>query len=396
MSDLASLMTGFVGTFCTLGKQPETGLEYHTVGVNFCEKFNQYAVSLGLGRTTSTKIYACLMSLPLAHPITRGIPSTMGVKLCGIIMNEDIPRFRSRPTYATQEERNKGRQEVQRRYRLAHPKKDKEGTQGSIPKGSYNSHARSLPLVSSQSTKLEFAWDGTDLGLVAQSRITIYYISPKTGITYWRINGDVVDVVVVLTPIKNSNVSIVDELKVLFGLPKLGTHRCRLADKQQYAMIRSTVMNGIVIEELPYGSITLLSHPESLTRSIQRTIAFRELIGIKSTTEDDLLLRQEMDGSLYVAGSNEKRLCKTATRNVTSKTLCGKWFSKETILSTVDRAIYSFWFRSRTQEEFRERIRDLERAIADIIARVDPVRYELTDQLVTRMWSKGLCFMLKN
>src|SRR5579872_4194413 len=80
-------------------------------------------------------------------------------------------------------------------------------------------------------------WDGSFLGLYPRTIIVSSTVVAK--LTYWHLNLDGREIRVAARAVKDAFPCIVDELKTIFGLQKIGTHLIKVGGRL-YLLIRVT------------------------------------------------------------------------------------------------------------------------------------------------------------
>ena len=138
-----------------------------------------------------------------------------------------------------------------------------------------------------------FLWDGTSLGYITDSQIEEKYILDT--VIYWKLRIDKFETICIARTTKDYTTCIIDELKPLFGLVKLGTHYAKY--KSQYViLIRSRfnikskeIVNEITLENYK-GDID-----QFLTNKIKRIYVFRDLLCLNKSSDKSLILRQNVD-----------------------------------------------------------------------------------------------------
>lgn len=167
-----------------------------------------------------------------------------------------------------------------------------------------------------------FKWNGTDVtDIINKSRIfEVVY----NKITYWKIiydNGNnLEEEICIVRSTTGSTSSIIDELKPIFGLPKLGTHWCKNDGKdnrKNHTVNKNTTKKFLILIKCistPDGfirredslrtymtrlNITTDNIENLLKLQVQEIYAFRELLGITKTFDSSIIIREGKGKNVY-------------------------------------------------------------------------------------------------
>lgn len=130
-------------------------------------------------------------------------------------------------------------------------------------------------------------------------------------------------------PIKNMTPIVVDELKELFGLNKLGTHHIYFGrGKTCFRLIRQSLTpNGMYKESALLADITKVQNMAPyLVNEIQRIFVFRHLVGLNSTSERCVSLREDDNGVLRSYSMIETTIDPLSPKKI-SQAAIKKWFT---------------------------------------------------------------------
>lgn len=180
-----------------------------------------------------------------------------------------------------------------------------------------------------------FKWDGSSLGILTDTNILKKYTMGSRD--YWDININQYRTVCMIKKRKDCTPCILDELKPLFGLTKVGTHyvkyginiiilnRCRLTSD-------GTVAYEHTLAELK-GKVEM--SPELLFK-IRAIYVFRDLFKVSKTNETHIILRIPMEPDLrpYPISYNEgsiklEKIDNFSTPSTISDVCHRKWFRDE-------------------------------------------------------------------
>ena len=152
---------------------------------------------------------------------------------------------------------------------------------------------------------LQFKWDGSHLGPLDLSIEKHYEF----------IQDDVIRRILVLNPAAggglvhlnrfDGNIPLIaDELKPLFGLPKIGRHRCTVANAR--GVPREALISRIDGEEMPFKAE--LASDARLVACVQRCYLFRWALGLTRNSDSALWMRTYKSGVTCVTSYRETKV----------------------------------------------------------------------------------------
>lgn len=170
-----------------------------------------------------------------------------------------------------------------------------------------------------------FKWDGTNItDIISESDI---YEAKYNGKTYWIIkyidNDDKLhEEICMVRSCKNSISCLIDELKPVFGLPKVGTHWFKQGAKMKMLLKCVKTKEGYIKEEITLNKINI--YTSLMMLQIQEIFTFRELLGITCSYESSIVIR-EMRKNVYPLSFYEPNMT-IDDRKVIPFTILDKWF----------------------------------------------------------------------
>ena len=206
-----------------------------------------------------------------------------------------------------------------------------------------------------------FRWDGTDVSvLINQCDI---YEAKYNKLKYWVIHSpDKQTETCIARSSKCSLPCLVDELKPVFGLPKLGTHWCRLKN-QTYVLIKcNKTKEGYIQEEITLNQIE--QQTNLLRLQVQEVFAFRELLGVTCSYDSSVIIRDGRSGP-YPISFYEPNMV-TENTKVIPVTILDQWFGDLSIDDVVKRLC-----RIQTIDKLGTVLYELRTKIEEVIERVD-------------------------
>lgn len=217
-----------------------------------------------------------------------------------------------------------------------------EVIESSIPKETLENIK--LPQLHHKLIKRAFNWDGTYLGVITDNQILLKLYANK--FEYWIIwyNGFISTFMIKLS--KFYNQCLVDELKPLFGLSKLGTHYATYKDK--YVILsraRTTIDNRFVVSDYTLntggtggtGGAGGIIDPSLmlLVPKIREIYVFRDLLGLTKSTDSCIAIRRSDTSnnvypvSLIDSHIKPERLIDLSVSTYLPDTVFNKWFKDE-------------------------------------------------------------------
>ncbi|CAH6420565.1 Hypothetical protein HVR_LOCUS1224 [uncultured virus] len=135
---------------------------------------------------------------------------------------------------------------------------------------------------------------------------------------------------------------IVEDLKSVFGLPRRGIHRIDINNKDYILYYVPISEKGAVVWETPLNRLDtkhyLRSNPK-FRKSVQKTIAFCDILALCSTGETQIRIRPGTGTEFIPISFNENSTaiskCAEYDYSILTKTLFSKWFGEDTPISDI-------------------------------------------------------------
>lgn len=206
-----------------------------------------------------------------------------------------------------------------------------------------------------------FKWDGSYLGHFTMD--IVHWTIDYADLHYYHLTIDDISIICLAKQIKDKFPAIADEMKAIFGLPKLGTHTIHLGGKLHLLTYCHTV-NGQIYAEPTLSSI---EPPFSIMtiKQVQDIFAFRELLGLNISFESSIRFRSDGQKTYPVSFRETSSVVEKQTIALPG-TIINKWFVGTT-LSTVTKRLVGW---SADVEDI-VLIADLRKKIEAIIERID-------------------------
>lgn len=183
-----------------------------------------------------------------------------------------------------------------------------------------------------------FNWDGSNVtDIISQSDI---YGAKYNKNTYWIIkytnsNGDIIEETCSVRSCKNGLSCLIDELKPIFGLIKMGTHWCVQGNKTKLLIKVNKTEEGYIKEELHLSSFESLS--PIFKSQVQEIYTFRELLGVTCSYDKSIIVRSYKN-NVYPVSFYEPNMV-TEDKKVIPFIILNKWFEGTSIDDVVKRLV---------------------------------------------------------
>lgn len=182
-----------------------------------------------------------------------------------------------------------------------------------------------------------FKWDGTDVTTIV-SRSDIFG-AKFNRLNYWVIQytdpetNEMKTETCIVRTTKTNLPCLVDELKPVFGLQKMGTHWCRQGGKTHVLIKCFYTKKGYIKEEVTLNMIDVTT--PLLKLQIQEIFTFRELLGVTCSYESSIIIREGRSGP-YPISFYEPNMATIDTKVIPFSVL-DKWFEDSSIDIVVKR-----------------------------------------------------------
>lgn len=171
-----------------------------------------------------------------------------------------------------------------------------------------------------------FEWDGTDVTEIIKNAIIQEATYKKT--IYWRVKWrDKVEVCIVRNINSGLLPCLIDEIKPIFSLKKIGTHWMKFDNKKFLLLRVERDEKGSIIYDLHLDDF---KYHNSLKIEVQKIFVFRELLGMSKSYESSIILR--ISNRLVIPISfYDPNMEPSNCKNVIPNTVLDKWFKNTSI-----------------------------------------------------------------
>ena len=235
-----------------------------------------------------------------------------------------------------------------------------------------------------------FRWDGSDVSDLIKDEGTRVHEAHSEKRMYWIIErrGEIETILVKSS--SHTFACLVDELKPVFGLEKVGTHWVKLHGKIYILFKPEKDRRNVIIEELTLNEYKKDKNDENdknheykydknFEREVRKIFLFREIIGVPRNTEKNIILRIK---GLYVQPISfyEANLNPRVDGKVLSNIILDRWFKDVDL----DKAV-SELFQITSIEQINDILLPLEQKLREIIERTDPSSVMFVGEILSRV-----------
>ena len=228
-----------------------------------------------------------------------------------------------------------------------------------------------------------FKWNGSDISTFIYDNKTIIEEGLYKKNIYWKIKNEE-NTEICLKRNGNSLACLIDEMKPIFDLEKIGTHWFKFKGKN-IILLKPKIKNEIIVEELTLDQI---EYRKDLENEVQKIFLFRELLGTSRNYESSIILRKN---KFFIKPISfyEPNMNPSLNGKVIPDTILDKWFKN----TDLDRMVKDF-FKVEKFEDINKVLLDFRNKLNIIVERVDPNAITNLDEIISRIRSR-LQFILE-
>jgi len=223
-----------------------------------------------------------------------------------------------------------------------------------------------------------FKWDGSDISDFIKDEKT----QIKEGIygkkVYWKIKHEEKEEICLKRNVTTTFPCLIDELKPVFELEKIGTHWFKFKGKKMILM-KLKNENNFILEEVTLDQI---GYNKKIEEEVQKIFVFREILGTSKNYEKNIILRKK---GFFIKPISfyETNMTPSSIGKVIPDTILDKWF-KETNL---DASVLKL-FKVEKMEDINKVLLELKNKLMEIFNRVDPNAITNIDEILSRIRSR--------
>lgn len=220
-----------------------------------------------------------------------------------------------------------------------------------------------------------FTWDGSNVTDFIEDDHTILEEGVYEKKKYWIISNRGEKEVCLVRSATSSLPCLIDEIKPIFGLEKIGTHWFKFKGKIMI-LIRLEREQDSVLEEL---TLNEFGYNKDLEYEIQKIFVFRELLGISKSYEKSIILRNK---KFFIKPISfyEPNMCPANCSKVIPDSVLEKWFKGVNIDQIVLKLIGV-----NSIENMNIVLSEIKSKMDQIVLRVDPNAVMHLDEIISRI-----------
>jgi len=229
----------------------------------------------------------------------------------------------------------------------------------------------------------DILWDGSNLGDL--DLLDIKWNIKKENRTVWIFKWKEQNIACEVVNIQNNIPCVLDEMKYIFGIPKIGTHTVTHG-KKIYLLKRIRSENRSVASIILDKSINnyIIDMNNMISNQIREILVFRQVCGINPTHESKIVIREGYD-QIYPLSWEEKGITMNREDSVLSSTLFSKWFDDTTFYKTLHTLLkITENENSEDNEYYSLRLMEIRIDIENIINRLDSNLIWFVDYIIYR------------
>ena len=168
---------------------------------------------------------------------------------------------------------------------------------------------------------------------------------------------------------------LIDEIKPVFGLYKIGTHWANY-DGKKLLFLRVTVdSKGHIISDLTLDKIS----SQKLSTEVRKIVAFRELLGMSKSFESSIIVRL-VGQFVHVISFYDPNMAPSQSGSVVPNTVLEKWFEETSLDREVQKLV-----EINSLEELGEKLFHLRRELSEVVQRCDRESILFVDEILSRI-----------
>jgi hypothetical protein len=210
-------------------------------------------------------------------------------------------------------------------------------------------------------------WNGSHLGEINTKQILNEYYFKN--VRHWKLLFDNKIYYCMVEVFKDNNRILIDELKPIFGLRKLGTHKLKF-NNETYIIIKLPTIDvstfKLVLHPTYLNNVESDKMDDIFRKLVQKVYAFRYLMGIKRNGEADVIIMAE-NNNIYPVSFLEPTIATDDSR--ISNSVHENWFGRDN--ETICEAIKQMTNFDGREETLHIKVEEYRKKIEAVINRID-------------------------
>jgi len=230
-----------------------------------------------------------------------------------------------------------------------------------------------------------FKWDGSELTSLFKRKDVYWEEGIYEKNIYWRvyypINNLLREEICIVRSCSSTLSCIIDEMKPIFKIDKLGTHWIKYKSKM-LILIRPNIKNSTIIDEISLKYFLNAEKNIFFKKEVQRILLFRELLGISRSGESSIICRQT-PLNVKPISFYEPNMTPLKEGKVISNFMLNKWFSDTSIDDEIIIFLNIKEIKDLTRYLFNLRIK-----FEEIVNRIDKDAIAYIDAILNRIQTR--------
>ena len=235
-------------------------------------------------------------------------------------------------------------------------------------------------------------WDGTVLGAVADNVVVREFAAMGrlySELCFVHTDGKPIHIICTLGNGASIFPVLLDELKVVFGVAKRGTHRIQIGRRHHILYYVPISMVGEIVYEPQLTQLSLRSPFRKdliFKNKLRELVMFRDICGVASCGEASILLRPGPNHTFTPIGSKETGTvltnCGIMSPSVIGRALFNKWFGEEIEVSAVVAKMVGY---DSDSGDMASTLSVLRNKVEAIIIRIEPTELSYASMIVNQV-----------
>ena len=221
-----------------------------------------------------------------------------------------------------------------------------------------------------------FKWNGSEVTELIKNSIIEEGIFNKT--ISWRVIYEDREEYCMVRSISNGILPcLIDEMKPIFNLEKIGTHWTKYNNKKLLLLKVNIDNTGAIIYDL---RLNLLPFNEKLCHEVQKIFAFRSLLGMSKSYETSIILRER--NNYVIPISFYEPNMEPSSEGKIPNTVLEKWFKNISIDEVVKNML-----KIKDLKEIVNVLHNFRSELEKVVQRCDRTSISFVDEILTKIGS---------
>lgn len=221
-----------------------------------------------------------------------------------------------------------------------------------------------------------FEWNGSEVTELIKNSIIEEAVYNKT--IYWRVIHNEKEQYCMVRSMSNGILPcLIDEIKPIFDLEKIGTHWTKYNNKKLLLLKVNVNVTGSIIYDL---HLDIFPFNEKLCHEVQKIFAFRNLLGMSKSYETSIILRKI--NKYIVPISYYEPNMEPSSEGKIPNTVLDKWFKNISIEEVVKNML-----KIKDLKEIANILHAFRSKLEKVVKRCDNSSITFVDEIISRIGS---------